>query len=120
MRGAAVSTTFVGNLYDTSAPPSPAPNTKALGAEVCKLVANPDPNTLYVIFTSNAPKINYCAWHDSATCNGVTFQVAYIPNQAVLSGCSPYTKSNLGCNGYSDGTVTSADSVSNAIAGCQQ
>jgi hypothetical protein len=111
MRGTPVSSAYGGSLVDSSAPPSRAPSTAALGAEVCKLVAAPDPDTLYVVFTSNAPKVNYCAWHDKATCNGVTFQVAYVPNQAILSGCSPYTKSNLGCNSYSDGTVASADSV---------
>ncbi len=111
MRGAAIATSYGGALVDPSAPPSSAPNAAALGNEVCKLVANPDANGVYVVFTSNAPNVNYCAWHDKATCNGVTFQVAYVPNQALLSGCSPYTRSNLGCNSYSDGTVTSADSV---------
>jgi len=111
MRGAPISTSYLGSVIDTSAPPSNSPRTATLGAEVCKLFPNPDPNAVYVIFTSNAPKINYCAYHDKTTCNGVTFQVAYIPNQAQLPGCSPYTKSNLHCNSYSDGTVTSADSV---------
>jgi hypothetical protein len=115
MRGAPISTTYGGALVDASAPPSHAPSTSALGAEVCHLVAAPDPNALYVVFTSNAPKLNYCAWHDKATCNGVTFQVAYVPNQAVLTGCSPYVKSNLHCNTYSDGTVASADSVAHEL-----
>jgi hypothetical protein len=115
MRGAAISTHYAGTITDSSTPPSSAPNASALGNEVCKLVANPDPNGVYVVFTSNAPNVNYCAWHDKATCNGVTFQVAYVPNQALLSGCSPYTRSNLGCNTYSDGTVTSADSVAHEL-----
>jgi hypothetical protein len=38
-------------------------------------------------------------------------QIAYVPNQAQLPGCSPYIVSNLGCNTYSNGTVSSADSV---------
>lgn len=116
MRGAAVHTSYAGTIFDSSTPPSHAPSTSALGAEVCKLVASPDPNALYVVFTSNAPKVSYCAWHDKATCNGVTFQVAYIPNQALIPGCSPYTRSNLHCNSYSDGTVTSADSVAHEFA----
>jgi hypothetical protein len=111
MRGAAVSNVYQGSIDDPSAPPKNAPTTAALGLEVCKLFPNPDPNTLYVVFTSNAPKIRYCAWHDKTTCNGVTFQVAYVPNQALLSFCSPYVAANLHCNGYSGGTVTSADSV---------
>jgi hypothetical protein len=111
MRGAAISTAYMGATSDSSNPPSNAPTAAALGTEVCKLFVSPDPNALYVVFTSNAPNINYCAWHSTATCNGVTFQVAYMPNQALLPNCSPYTRSNLGCNTYSDGTVTTADSL---------
>ena len=111
MRGSGVSTAYAGSFSDTSAPPRNAPKTSDIAAEVCKLYGTPDPNGIYIVFTSNAPHISYCAWHSWATCNGVTFQVAYIPNQALLPGCSPYTVSNLGCNGLSDGTVASADSV---------
>lgn len=111
MRGAAISTAFAGSYSDLSAPPKSAPNTAALATEVCKLFPSPDPDALYIVFTSNAPNINYCAWHNKASCNGVTFQVAYVPNQAKLPSCSPYTAANLGCNSYSDGTVSSADSV---------
>jgi hypothetical protein len=111
MRGASISSSYGGTFIDTSAPPSRAPRTSEIGAEVCKLIAHPDPSAIYFVFTSNAPKSNYCAWHDKATCNGVTFQVAYVPNQGLIPGCSPYTRSNLGCNSLSDGTVTSADSV---------
>ncbi len=111
MRGAAISTSYQGAVHDTSAPPQSAPNANALGNEVCRYFPTPDPDTLYLVFTSNAPNINYCAWHNKTSCNGVTFQVAYVPNQAQLPSCSPYTKSNLHCNTYSDGTVTSADSV---------
>ena len=111
MRGAPVSTTYMGSVPDTSAPPAKAPQTSEIGAEVCKLFPNPDPTAIYIVFTSNAPNVRYCAWHDMTTCNGVTFQVAYIPNQAQLSGCSPYLAKNLRCNSYSEGTVASADSV---------
>jgi hypothetical protein len=111
MRGAPVSTTYAGAIGDTSAPPRKPPSTSAIAAEVCKLFPTPDPEGVYIVFTSNAPNVNYCAWHDKATCNGVTFQLAYVPNQELLPACSPYVKADLGCNGYSDGTVTSADSV---------
>jgi hypothetical protein len=111
MRGASVSTAYMGSAADTSAPPARAPSTAAIAAEVCKLYPHPDPSALYIVFTSNAPKVNYCAWHARATCKGVTIQVAYVPNQALLSGCSPYVVKNLGCNKLSDGTVASADSV---------
>ena len=111
LHGAPVSTEYAGAVSDTSAPPSKPPRTADIGAEVCKLFPAPDPAGLYIVFTSNAPNINYCAWHADATCNGVTFQIAYIPNQALLPACSPYTKVDLRCNAYSPGTVTSADSV---------
>lgn len=111
MRGASPSTAYMGSIGDPSAAPSKPPKTSTIAAEVCKLYPNPDPSALYIVFTSNAPNVNYCAWHASATCNGVTIQVAYVPNQALLSGCSPYVKTNLGCNNLSDGTVASADSV---------
>src|SRR5262249_15549340 len=84
MRGAAVSTTYAGSIADTSTPPRKPPTTSAIAAEVCKLFPTPDPEGLYIVFTSNAPNVNYCAWHDRATCNGVTFQIAYVPNQALL------------------------------------
>jgi hypothetical protein len=101
----------MGSKGDTSAPPSKAPSTPTIAAEVCKLYPNPDPTALYIVLTSNAPKVSYCAWHGEATCNGVTIQVAYVPNQALLSGCSPYLVNNLGCNKLSAGTAASADSV---------
>ena len=111
MRGAALSTTYAGSTIDTSPPPKKPLSTNDVAAEVCKLFPTPDPEGLYIVFTSNAPNVNYCAWHTKATCNGVTFQVAYVPNQALLPECSPWVKADLGCNSYSDGTVTSADSV---------
>jgi hypothetical protein len=111
MRDAAISSLYAVAFSDISAPPVRAPSTAEIGAEVCKIYSTPDPSAIYFVFTSNAPKINYCAWHDKATCNGITFQVAYVPNQAQLPGCSPYVKSNLHCNTWSNGTVASADSV---------
>jgi hypothetical protein len=114
-RGAAVSTTYAGAVSDTSTPPRKAPRVTDIAAEICKLFPSPDPAGVYIVFTSNAPHVNYCAWHASATCNGVTFQLAYVPNQALLPACSPFTKVDLGCNSYSDGTVTSADSVAHEV-----
>jgi hypothetical protein len=111
MRGATAVTSFGTSYDDPTAPPAHAPKTSTIGAEVCKLIQNPDPTGIYFVFTDNAPKSNYCAWHDKATCNGVTFQVAYVPNQALIPGCSPYTRKNLGCNNLTEGTVASADSV---------
>jgi hypothetical protein len=115
VRGAAVSTRYAGSVSDTSTPPRKAPRVTDIAAEICKLFPSPDPAGVYIVFTSNAPHVNYCAWHAAATCNGVTFQLAYVPNQALLPACSPFTKVDLGCNSYSDGTVTSADSVAHEV-----
>lgn len=107
-RGSSVSTAYLGALMDGSAPPSKPPKSSDIAAEVCKLVPSPDPSAINFVFTSNAPSINYCPWHDTATCNGVTFQVANVPNQALLPGCSPCLKTNLSCSALSDGTLASA------------
>lgn len=111
MRGAGISSTFGGSVFDTNAPPTKGPKPSDLGTEVAKFFATPDPSALYLVYTSNFPHINYCAWHSYATANGVTFQVAYIPNNALAPGCSPYTVANLHANSYSDGTVANADST---------
>jgi hypothetical protein len=112
MRGASISTGYGGRILDPSTPPASVLNATDVGREVCALVPVPDPHTVYILFTSNTPNINYCAWHNSATCNGVTFPIAYVPNQAgLLPICSPYLVSDLGCNAYSEGTVASADTV---------
>jgi hypothetical protein len=97
--------------FIASAPPKAAPKASTLGAEVCSLYGTPDANGIYFFFTSNYPNINYCAWHDKATCNGVTFQVAYMPNMANVSGCSPLPVKNLHCNDYSEATQSLLDGM---------
>jgi hypothetical protein len=112
MRRGSIGMNYQGYSLDSSTPPARAPKASDLGAEVCKLYPQPVSNGIYFVFTSNVPRnVSYCAWHDKASCNGVTFQVAYIPNQGLLPGCSPYKTVNLGCNRYSTGTATAADSV---------
>jgi hypothetical protein len=100
-----------GEKFLTSAPPSRAPRASDLGAQVCAIYGTPDPNGIYFFFTSNYPKVNYCAWHDKATCNGVTFQVGYMPNMQGVSGCSPFKVKNLGCNAYSEATQSLLDGL---------
>jgi hypothetical protein len=116
MRGATARTRFGGAVSD----PTPPPNTgikwndPKVGAEICKFFPQPDPNAIYFIFTSNFPSnVNFCAWHASASCNGVTFQVAYLPNSDGVAICNYDTGGvgNLGCNTYSEGTRSIADSV---------
>ena len=115
MRGASITSAFVTNYVDTSAPPSRPPQTSAIVNEACAVInANrltPDPSAIYFVFTSNFPgKTNYCAWHSYGTCNGVTIQVAYMPNTTGMAGCDP---GNLyHCNSYSQGTRSIANVTS--------
>jgi hypothetical protein len=114
MRGGSSTTSFVTDWADTSAPPSHAPQTSTIGSEVCRqIVANgaqPDPNAVYFVFTSNFPNAKYCAWHGYSTCNGATIQIAYMPNSTGVAGCDP---GNLySCNSYSQGTRSLANGTS--------
>jgi hypothetical protein len=104
-----ISSSLGTSILDTSAPPSKALQPNGLGAEVAKLVASPDPNTIYFVFTSNMPHISYCAYHSTATANGVVVQVAYVPLQP--AGCSPLGSVNLHANGYDESVQASADSA---------
>jgi hypothetical protein len=104
-----ISSTLGSSILDTSAPPSKALQPSGLGAEVAKLVATPDPNTIYFVFTSNMPHISYCAYHSTASANGVVVQVAYVPLQP--AGCSPLGSTNLHANSYDESVQASADSA---------
>jgi hypothetical protein len=115
MRGASVSSSFQGHLTDTtSSPPTSSPSTSTIVSEACRVInahgLTADPTAIYFVFTSNYPsgQINYCAWHDSGTCNRVKIQVAYMPNLAGISGCSVYTN----CNSYSMATKALANVTS--------
>jgi hypothetical protein len=113
MRGTSASSTFMRSFQDTTAPPGHGPSTSTIVGEACAvIVANglkPDPNALYAVFTSNFPHVNYCAWHDHGTCNGVDIQVAYLPNLSGVKGCDPGDLYH--CNGYSQGTRALADAL---------
>ena len=84
--------TYLGHSLDTTAAPAKALTTAAAVAEACKITNNaPDPNGLYLIYTSTgAGHVSYCAWHSWGTCsNGAAIQVAYMPNIDGLAGCDP-------------------------------
>lgn len=109
MRGATASSSYGGSFVDPTAPPTHAPNVATIANEVAKFVTNPDPNGIYFVYTSNMPKVNYCAWHAAGTAAGVTFQVAYMPNTAGVAGCDP---GNLfPANSLTEGTRSLADST---------
>jgi hypothetical protein len=113
MRGAAISTGYVSSYEDSSSKlPSKSPSTATIVSEACSVIsANglaPDTNALYLVYTSNFPgHVNFCAWHDHGTCNGVDIQVAYMPNTTGVAGCDPGDL--YGCNTYSQGTRSLAN-----------
>lgn len=119
MRGATATTTFVLSAGDTSAPPSRSPSTATIVDEACKVInANKwtaDSNALYTVVTSNFPhNVNFCAWHDHGSCNGVDIQVAYLPNASGVAGCDP---GNLfSCNNFTEGTRSLADSYAHEFS----
>jgi hypothetical protein len=86
------SSTYLGHTMDASAAPTKALTTTSAVAEACKITSNnPDPNALYLIYTSTgAGHVSYCAWHSWGTCaNGTPIQVAYMPNIDGVAGCDP-------------------------------
>jgi hypothetical protein len=105
-----ISSSSIGFKNDTSAPPSRAPSPSALGTEAQKAFGSVQADALYVVFTSNLPRVNYCAWHSATSVSGTSIEVAYVPLQP--HGCSPLSVSDLGANnGYSDAAVAAADSA---------
>src|SRR5262249_33323046 len=64
-----------------SAAPRTAPSTGAVLTEVASVIANPDPNGYYPVYT-DTPRghAKYCAWHSAGTINGVTVQFAFFFN----------------------------------------
>ena len=86
------SSTYLGHVLDTSAPPKRSPSVATMVAEACKITNNnPDPNALYLMYTSNFPRQNsFCAWHSYGNCsNGAPVQVANMPNTTGIAGCDP-------------------------------
>ncbi|MGI8499446.1 MAG: hypothetical protein ACR2OG_17880 [Gemmatimonadaceae bacterium] len=86
------SSTYLGHVIDLSTPPKRALQVSTAVAEACKVTNNsPDPNALYLIYTSTgAGHVNYCAWHSYGSCSGgAPVQVAYMPNLDGIAGCDP-------------------------------
>ena len=105
--------TFEGSLFDGSAPPSHSPSVGTIVTEVASVLAHnsviPASNGIYIVYTSNFPHLSYCAYHAAGVINGVTVQVAYVPNAAGVAGCDPGNLFNS--NSYSQGTRSMADST---------
>jgi len=119
LRGASIGTSFHTHYEDASTPPSRGPSVSAIVAEACKIIdtngLTADPSAVYFVYTSNFPRVSYCAWHGYGACNGVVIQVAYMPNTTNVAGCDPFGVTNLGCNGASEGLVSLANVTSHEL-----
>ena len=112
MRGSALTSTLDTSYVDPSAPPKHQPSVSTIVNEVAKEIGpgvTPDPQAIYFVFTSNDPARSFCAWHSAGVVNGVTVQVAYMPNTAGVAGCDPGDLFHA--NGFSEGTRSIADST---------
>jgi hypothetical protein len=84
--------TYLGRSVDLRTVPNRALRTSEAVGEACRISANnPDPNALYLIYTSTkAGNAGFCAWHSWGACsNGKPVQVAYMPNIDGVGGCNP-------------------------------
>jgi hypothetical protein len=84
-------TTYGGHIIDTTTA-SGGGSTSAILAEVCKVVASPDPsgNGYYAVYV-DLPRGNagYCAYHSAGTCNGHLVQFAFFWKLDGDPGCDP-------------------------------
>jgi hypothetical protein len=114
MRGAEATSSFGTSLFDASAPPTHSPSTSTIVNEVASVLkANnlpPDPNAVYLVYTSNFPHVSFCAWHAAGTIGATTVQVGYLPNTAAVPGCGTGTPV-AGIDSYTPATRSLADST---------
>jgi hypothetical protein len=110
--------TYLGHTIDATPAPRRALTTSSAVAEACKVVGgNPDPNALYLIYTSTgAGHVSYCAWHSWGTCSsGKDIQVAYMPNIDGIAGCDPGDTSGLHSQGLAAVANVTAHELSETI-----
>ena len=98
---AANAMSFMSSFTDSTTPPSSAPTTSSILAEVYKVVVTNgkqaiDPQGLYMVFTNNLPKsAGYCAWHGAGSVNkSATFTIAYQPYLGGTVGCAASNLTN--------------------------
>jgi hypothetical protein len=110
---------YLGHVIDTSSPPTNALTVGGAINEACQVSGNhPDPNALYLIYTSNGPGagLSYCAWHSWGNCsNGAAVQVAYMPNIDGIAGCNPQDTWTTHSQGLAALANVSAHELSEAI-----
>ena len=118
MRGKQATTRYVRSFVDVSRPPATDPTPQVILAEVRKVLrqaaVKPDANAVYLVFSSNLPKVDYCAWHAAGDVLGVQTQVAYVPNTSGTSTC--YRAANFpNVSPYSFGTRSIADNAAHEL-----
>ncbi|HVN88448.1 MAG TPA: hypothetical protein VMT61_01400 [Candidatus Binataceae bacterium] len=99
---AATSSYYGANVFDTTEAPTRALSRGSVAHEVCKFIKTGDlpldpidrvNNTggVYFVFTSTFPsnRVNFCAWHSYATCEGKPIAIAYVPNVSATNLCNP-------------------------------
>jgi hypothetical protein len=113
--GTTATTQFMGAYSDTTAPPKTGPNVSTIVNEVASVLAThgltAEPSAVYLVYTSNLPKVNYCAWHAAGTIGTTTVQVGYLPNTSLTTGCFPSSGWFSSTTSYSYGTRSIADNT---------
>ncbi|HEX6506225.1 MAG TPA: hypothetical protein VF221_01210 [Chloroflexota bacterium] len=104
---------FGGTFIDGSSAPH-NPNTSAILREVASVVPTSKlvSNGFYAVYGDVKGAGGFCAWHSFGTVNGVTIQVAWVPNLDGVSGCDPLDTSGL----HSEGLAAIADSSAHELS----
>lgn len=109
------SVSYGGHFVDSSSAPG-NPNTKAVVQEVANVAAQQHfplvSNGFYAVYGDAKGPGGYCAWHSYGTVNGVTIQVAWMPNEDGVAGCDPQDSST----GHSEGLAEIADSTAHELS----
>jgi len=83
--------TYGGDVIDATAPPAGPPGEATLIAEVAKLVAIPDPATLYLIYaTTPRGTAPFCGFHTFGNYKRHPVQIAWFFNLDGDAGCDPH------------------------------
>ena len=98
----AVSQFYGSDVVDNSTVPTRALSRGKVAKEICSYIKSGDlpldpidkknnDGGVYFLFTSTFPtnRVNYCAWHSHASCEGKPIAIAYIPNVSSTTLCDP-------------------------------
>jgi len=108
MRSARATTSFAGNLFDSSVPPDD-PTLASIADAACRALdadrITPRNGDLVLVLTSNFPSRihSYCGWHSWTACHGQAILLAYIPNAA---GTTCNNRNDLCNSGFSMPTIS--------------